>query len=44
MTVLFIHSKYADILASQGSLQTAMGYLMACNDQVSAVQCDVIFN
>ena len=31
------YSKYAEILAAQGCLETAMGYLMAVNDQVSAV-------
>ena len=28
-------SKYAEILASQGCLETAMGYLMTVNDQVN---------
>lgn len=27
-------SKYAEILAAQGCLDTAMGYLMAVNEQV----------
>lgn len=29
-----VYSKYAEILAAQGCLETAMGYLMAVNDQV----------
>ena len=30
-----MYSKYAEILASQGCLETAMGYLMTVNDQVN---------
>lgn len=35
----FLYSKYAEILAAQGCLETAMGYLMTVNDQVRAGVC-----
>ena len=37
--VCFLYSKYAEILAAQGCLETAMGYLMTVNDQVRAAVC-----
>lgn len=33
-------SKYAEILAAQGCLDTAMGYLMAVNEQVRPALVD----
>ena len=35
----FLYSKYAEILAAQGCLETAMGYLMTVNDQVRTCVC-----
>ena len=36
------YSKYAEILAAQGCLDTAMGYLMAVNDQVRWACCFIL--
>ena len=37
------YSKYAELLAAQGCLETAIGYLMASNDQVCKLFKSVIF-